>query len=85
MNKNNKKTNKLGSLVIDTSANIEQPETIHFDRRITRRTVKLATQVTPEFKRLLKQLAFEQDCMLIEIIERAIYAYAKQSKQDSSN
>ena len=85
MNKDNKKLNKLGPIVTDSSSNLDQPETAHFDRRVTRRTVKLATQVTPEFKRLLKQLAFEQDCMLIEIIERAVYNYAKQKLEASSN
>jgi ASC-1-like (ASCH) protein len=82
--KEGKKTNKLGPEVSfeESSNNIQAPETAPFDKRVTRRVIKLATQVTPEFKTLLKQLSVDHNCLMVEIIEKAVTEFAdKYSKK----
>jgi hypothetical protein len=79
INKDKIKQNKLGRTISpqDVSKNIESPEINSFDKRISRRTQKLATQVTPDFKRLLKQLSVDHNCLMVEIIEKAVIEFSK--------
>jgi hypothetical protein len=68
--------------------NLEQPEHAPAEEvdgrtlKKTGRTHQLATRVTPEFYRRVRQLAAQDDLKIVELLERAIDAYeqAKSSR-----
>jgi len=48
------------------------------DRRFSGRTKQLGLSVKPEFAKRLKMLAVEEDCFVIEVLEKALECYEKQ-------
>ncbi len=70
----------LGEAPSEASENIRIPELAPSDQRITGRTKPLSLKAKPEFHQELKQLAAEQKCLMIEILEQALECYEKHRK-----
>ncbi|CAI2185598.1 10291_t:CDS:2 [Funneliformis geosporum] len=54
------------------------------DKRITGRTKQLSLKTTPEFHKELKMLATQEECLMIEILERAFEDYQKKLAKKSA-
>src|SRR5437868_4498506 len=70
----------LGEAPTEASQNLKASELAPSDGRITGRTKPLSLKATPEFHKELKMLALEQDCLMIEILEKALECYEKHRK-----
>jgi len=70
----------LGEAPTEASQNLYAPETAPSDKRITGRTKPLSLKAKPEFHRELKQLAIEENCLMIEVLEKALESYQKNSQ-----
>jgi len=70
----------LGEAPTEASENLQAPELAPFDKRITGRTKPLSLKAKPEFHRELKQLAIEENCLMIEVLEKALESYQKTSQ-----
>ena len=70
----------LGIAPQEISANLQAPELAPSDKRFTGRTKQLGLSVKPEFSKRLKILAAEEDCFVVEILEKALECYEKQRK-----
>src|ERR1044072_9476738 len=81
MKRNLKGLESLGEAPTEASQNIKAPETAPSDGRITGRTKPLSLKAKPEFHKALKQLAAEEECFMIEIVEKALESY-KSAKQE---
>jgi hypothetical protein len=80
----------LGEAPTEASQNLQAPETAPFDKRFTGRTKPLSLKATPEFHKELKRIAAEKECLMIEVLEKALVAYKKNlpseiKKSQSSN
>ncbi len=81
-----KKVKRLRSLEIlgeaprEASSNLQAPETSPYDKRITGRTKPLSLKAKPEFHKELKKLAMEEECLMIEVLEKALQCYEKHRK-----
>ena len=81
-----KKVKRLRSLEIlgeapqEASLNLQAPETSPYDKRITGRTKPLSLKAKPEFHKELKKLAMEEECLMIEVLEKALECYEKHRK-----
>jgi hypothetical protein len=51
------------------------------DKRFTGRTKQLGLSVKPEFSKRLKILAAEEDCFIVEVLEKALECYEKHRKK----
>ena len=76
----------LGEAPREVSGNLKAPELAPSDGRITGRTKPLSLKDTPEFHKELKRIATEKECLMIEILEKALEVYkldlfAKNKKQ----
>lgn len=67
----------LGEAPTEASKNLRASETAPSDQRITGRTKPLSLKAKPEFHHELKKLAVEENCLMIEIIEKAVEDYKK--------
>lgn len=65
----------LGEAPQEASANLQAPETSPYDKRITGRTKPLSLKATPEFHKELKRIATEKECLMIEVLEKALEVY----------
>lgn len=83
-NKKLKSLEFLGEAPTEASQNLSAPELAPSDKRITGRTKPLSLKAKPEFHRELKKLAVEENCLMIEVLEKALASYkmASQSYQD---
>ena len=79
-NKKLKSLEMLGEAPTEASQNLYAPETAPSDKRITGRTKPLSLKAKPEFHRELKQLAIEENCLMIEVLEKALESYQKNSQ-----
>ena len=70
----------LGEAPTEASINIKAPELAPSDQRITGRTKPLSLKAKPEFHHELKKLAAEENCLMIEVLEKALESYGKQRK-----
>jgi len=70
-----KKRKTLGEFPQEASQNLQAPETAPADRRISGRTKLLGLRAKPEFHHQLKKLAAEENCLMIEILEKALAEY----------
>ena len=70
----------LGEVPQDASQNLQAPELAPFDKRITGRTKPLSLKAKPEFHKELKKLALEEECLMIEVLEKALQCYEKHRK-----
>ncbi|CAG8645519.1 4758_t:CDS:2, partial [Diversispora eburnea] len=61
-----------GKVPQEVSENIQKPEFASRDNRFTGRTKQLGLRVKPEFTKKLKTIAVEEDCLLIEVLEKAL-------------
>jgi hypothetical protein len=68
----------LGEAPTEASINIKAPETAPSDQRITGRTKPLSLKAKPEFHHELKKLAAEENCLMIEILEKALQSYERE-------
>ncbi|KLL04062.1 MAG: hypothetical protein MRERV_28c011 [Mycoplasmataceae bacterium RV_VA103A] len=75
--KNKIKRKGLGQAPQEASENISKPELTLSDNRFTGRTKQLGLRVKPEFAKKLKILAAEEDCLLVEVLEKALECYEK--------
>jgi len=71
----------LGEAPTEASQNLRAPETAPSDQRITGRTKPLSLKAKPEFHHELKKLAAEENCLMIEILEKALKEYKKNKNQ----
>jgi len=76
----------LGEAPREVSGNLKAPELAPSDGRITGRTKPLSLKAKPEFHKELKRIATEKECLMIEILEKALEVYkldlfAKNKKQ----
>lgn len=78
--KNKIKRKGLGNAPQEASQNIQAPELAPRDNRFTGRNKQLGLRVKPEFTKKLKTIAAEEDCLLIEVLEKALECYEKQRK-----
>lgn len=69
----------LGIAPQEASSNLEVPE-LGRDGRFTGRTKQLGLRVKPEFVKQLKMLAAEEDCLLVEVLEKALECYKRERK-----
>src|SRR5262245_43077572 len=53
------------------------------DKRISGRTEQLNLKVSPTFRKKLKLIAAKEDCLLIEVLEKALEFYQKNYKKSS--
>ena len=83
MNKWNKIKKKdlksLGEAPQEVSKNIQAPEFAPQDKRFTGRTKKIGFTCYPEFYQNLRQLAFQENCKQIEILEKALEEYKRKN------
>lgn len=81
MNKWNKIKKKdlksLGEAPTEISQNISAPELAPNDKRFTGRTKKIGFTCYPEFYQELRQLAFQENCKQIEVLEKALAEYKR--------
>ena len=70
----------MGDAPQEVSENIKTPELALRDNRFTGRTKQLGLRVKPEFTKKLKTIAAEEDCLLIEVLEKALECYDKHRK-----
>jgi hypothetical protein len=80
-NKIKKKKTDWGPAPTEASENIKAPELAPRDKRFTGRTKKLGLMTTPEFHQQLKKIAAEENCLMIEVVEKAVAEYSKKIKQ----
>ena len=73
----------LGEAPTEASVNIKAPELAPSDQRITGRTKPLSLKAKPEFHQELKKLAAEQNCLMIEVLEKALKSYGKHKEKQS--
>jgi len=78
--KNKIKRKGLGNAPQEASQNIQAPELAPRDNRFTGRNKQLGLRVKPEFTKKLKTIAAEEDCLLIEVLEKALECYEKHRK-----
>lgn len=81
-----KKKSRLGSPPLSSAVknNLYQPETLGGEidgrsLRRTNRTQQLATRVTPDFYNKIRVLAARDKVKIVELLERAIEIYEKDS------
>ena len=67
----------LGEAPQEASQNLQAPELAPSDKRITGRTKPLSLKAKPEFHKELKRMATEENCLMIEILEKALKCYEK--------
>jgi hypothetical protein len=67
----------LGEAPQEASQNLQAPETAPYDKRLTGRTKPLSLKAKPEFHRELKRMATDENCLMIEILEKALEVYKK--------
>ena len=70
----------LGEAPAEASQNLYAPELAPSDKRITGRTKPLSLKAKPEFHQELKKLAVEENCLMIEVLEKALESYQKTSQ-----
>jgi hypothetical protein len=73
----------LGEAPQEASQNLKAPELAPSDGRITGRTKPLSLKATPEFHKELKQLAAEEECLMIEVLEKALESYKREKQVQS--
>ena len=78
--KNKIKRKGLGRAPQEASENINHPELAPKDNRFTGRTKQLGLRVKPEFLKRLKELALEEDCFIVEVLEKALECYEKHQR-----
>lgn len=71
----------LGEAPTEASQNLRASETAPSDQRITGRTKPLSLKAKPEFHHELKKLALEENCLMIEILEKALDCYERETKK----
>ena len=69
----------LGEAPIEDSQNIQAPELAPQDKRFTGRTKKIGFTCYPEFYQELRELAFQENCKQIEILEKAMEEYKRKN------
>jgi len=79
-NKKLKSLEMLGEAPTEASQNLYAPELAPSDKRITGRTKPLSLKAKPEFHQELKKLAVEENCLMIEVLEKALESYQKTSQ-----
>ncbi|CAG8592286.1 8701_t:CDS:2 [Diversispora eburnea] len=67
----------------EISENIKAPETAPSDKRITGRTKQLNFKVREEFYWKLKNIAVEEKCLMVEILEKSLESYEREKKVKS--
>ncbi|RHZ36982.1 hypothetical protein [endosymbiont GvMRE of Glomus versiforme] len=67
----------LGEAPQEPSQNLQAPELAPSDKRITGRTKPLSLKAKPEFHKELKRMATEENCLMIELLEKALKCYEK--------
>jgi hypothetical protein len=93
MTKNKKRNSSLGKppLENDYSNNLKAPETAPLEEgsydeykkidgrtaRKTNRTIQLATRVSPEFDREIRQMALKENILIVEVFEKLLQEYKK--------
>ncbi|CAJ0868534.1 1346_t:CDS:2 [Entrophospora sp. SA101] len=75
----------LGEATQEASQNLQAPETSPYDKRITGRIKPLSLKATPDFHRELKRMATDENCLMIEILEKALEAYKKSLLAETKN
>jgi len=80
-NKKLKSLEMLGEAPTEASQNLYASETAPSDKRITGRTKPLSLKAKPEFHRELKQLAIEENCLMIEVLEKALANYTRKKNK----
>jgi hypothetical protein len=70
----------LGNAPLEVSENIRTPELAPRDNRFTGRNKQLGLRVKPEFLKRLKELALEEDCFIVEVLEKSLECYEKHRK-----
>jgi len=70
----------LGNAPTEVSKNIQAPELAPRDNRFTGRNKQLGLRVRPEFLKRLKELALEENCFLVEVLEKSLECYEKHRK-----
>jgi hypothetical protein len=65
------------------SQNLQQAETTYkrttdgrYFRR-TGRTIQFTTRVTSSYDRIIREIAYQENCLLVEILERALVSYCE--------
>jgi predicted DNA-binding ribbon-helix-helix protein len=76
-----KKRKAFGAIPQDISQNIQAPELAPSDKRITGRTKQLNFKVREEFYWKLKNMAVEEKCLLVEILEKSLESYERERKK----
>ncbi|RHZ35718.1 hypothetical protein [endosymbiont GvMRE of Glomus versiforme] len=71
----------LGEAPQEASQNLQAPELAPSDKRITGRTKPLSLKAKPEFHRELKRMAMEENCLMIEILEKALAEYQQKRNE----
>ena len=77
----NKKRKMFGAIPQEVSENLQAPELAPSDKRITGRTKQLNFKVREEFYWKLKNLAVEEKCLMVEILEKSLKEYEKSKKK----
>ena len=78
--KNKIRRKGLGNAPQEVSENIKAPELAPRDNRFTGRTKQLGLRVKPEFLKRLKELSLEEDCFIVEVLEKALECYERNRK-----
>ena len=80
-NKKLKSLEMLGEAPTEASQNLYAPELAPSDKRITGLTKPLSLKAKPEFHQELKKLVVEENCLMIEVLEKALASYQKTSQK----
>lgn len=76
----NKKRKAFGAIPQEVSENLQAPELAPSDKRFTGRTKQLNFKVREEFYWKLKNMAVEEKCLMVEILEKSLESYEQERK-----
>ncbi|MEG7979116.1 MAG: hypothetical protein NY202_04410 [Mollicutes bacterium UO1] len=76
----NKKRKAFGAIPKEVSENLQAPETAPSDKRISGRTKQLNFKVREDFYWKLKNMAVEEKCLMVEILEKSLESYGREKQ-----
>jgi hypothetical protein len=77
----NKKRKPFGEIPKEISTNLQAPELAPSDKRLTGRTKQLNFKVREDFYWRLKNLAVQEQVMMVEVLEKSLDSYEREQKK----
>jgi hypothetical protein len=77
------KRKRFGEIPQEISENIKAPETAPGDKRVSGRVRQLNFKVREEFYWKLKNMAVEEKCLMVEVLEKSLESYEREKQVHS--